>query len=651
MSLMEISFIWTIFSTTSIIIIYLYIYIISRVKWIRTWSIGWAFYLVCQVIMFNVLSTNNFSIAHIIRQIFMIMSSIFFLRGTRESFNLTEERKWNKICPFCIFWIIISAITRMPLIIQIAPIQIVIGIMFINIGITTVKCKMREDKLHFIVGWSFIIWGLHKFDYIFLYRVTKVAPWGYFFTTVLQYTIVVSIILLYFYNMKKQLENKELEYKESERRVCNMAYYDSLTELPNKVYLNSYLTEVVSKAKVENNIIAVLFLDFDKFKNINDNLGHVIGDKLLKEIAVKLKRLLGDEGFIARLGGDEFIIVFEELKDKDHAKEIAKKIITEFKYPITIEGYELFSTVSIGVSMFPFDGEDSEALIKSADIAMYRAKDSGRDNYQFFTKEMKRTLFNAFNLANSLRHAIKRDELEVQYQPKIDINTGNIIGVEALLRWNHPILGYISPIDFIPIAEETGLILPIGQWILSKACKQNKTWHEAGFENISMAVNISARQLQQPDFYEIVEEILRETRLDPHYLELEITESIAIRNITKINKVLIRFRELGVNIAMDDFGTGYSALSCLNQLTLDILKIDQSFIRNLKDNPRNEEIAAAIIKMAHSLGLKVTAEGVEEYNDLEFLKNNNCDFFQGYYFSKPVPAKDLENLLMKQEVS
>lgn len=651
MSLMEISFIWTIFSTTSIIIIYVYLYSISKVKWIKTWSIGWTFYLVCQAIMFSVLITNNFSIAYIIRQIFMIISSIFFLRGTRESFNLKEEGKWNKMCIFCLFWVIVSPIIKMPLIIQIAPIQIIIGIMFMNIGITTVKCKPREDKLHFIVGWSFIIWGLHKVDYIFLYNIAEFAPWGYFFTTILQYTIVVSIILLYFYDMKKQLEDKELEYKESEKRVYSMAYYDSLTELPNKVYLNTYLTEVVSKAKVDNNLIAVLFLDFDKFKNINDNLGHVIGDKLLKEIAVKLKALLGDKGFIARLGGDEFIIVFEELKDKDHAKEVAKKIIKEFKNPITIEGYELFSTVSIGVSMFPFDGEDSEALIKSADIAMYRAKDFGRDNYQFFTKEMKRTLFNAFNLANSLRHAIKRDELEVQYQPKIDICTGNIIGVEALLRWNHPILGYISPTDFIPIAEETGLILPIGQWILSKACKQNKAWHEAGFENISMAVNISARQLQQPDFYEVVEEILRESKLDPHYLELEITESIAISNISRINKVLIRFKELGVNIAMDDFGTGYSALSCLNQLTLDILKIDQSFIRNLKDNPRNEEIAGAIIKMAHSLGLKVTAEGVEEYNDLEFLKNNNCDFFQGYYFSKPLPAKELENLLMNQEVS
>lgn len=433
----------------------------------------------------------------------------------------------------------------------------------------------------------------------------------------------------------------------SEEKILNMAFYDNLTELPNCHLFTQYLNEAVLKAKANKTMITVFFLDFDRFKNINDALGHFVGDKLLKAISIRLTDLFGEDIIVSRLGGDEFIVFLPDIKEKSQVEVIANSIIDAFKMPIKIDDYELYTTVSIGISTYPNDGADGETLIKNADAAMYKAKEAGRDNYKFYTKDMKKVIYDTFQLANSLRGALDRNELEIHYQPKVDMKNEEVIGMEALLRWKHPILGYIPPTDFIPIAEETGHIISIGEWVLKTACRQNKLWHNKGLSKITVAVNISARQLQQNNLYEKVVEILEEVDLEPKYLELEITESIAMRNMTRANCILGKLKEMGINIAMDDFGTGYSSLSYLNQINLNTLKIDKSFIQNLDNSSANAEIAEAIIRMAHSLGLKVTAEGVETKEHIKFLKMKKCDYMQGFFFSKPLPAEDFEKLLEK----
>ncbi|MGY0374290.1 sensor domain-containing protein [Clostridium sp. JNZ J1-5] len=445
------------------------------------------------------------------------------------------------------------------------------------------------------------------------------------------------------YSMVQDITEKKL----ADEKIIRMAYHDMLTGLPNRTLCNDYLNNSLINASLNNDMVGILFLDFDRFKCINDTLGHFIGDKLLENITERLKFILDKSDFIARAGGDEFLVILPKVTDKGKIKAIAEKIVSEFRQPIIIDGYELYTTVSLGISVYPFDGTDVRTLMKNAEIAMYKAKDSGRDNYRVFTQSMKNVIYDNFYFANNLRNAIEREELVVYYQPKIDIQEGKVTGVEALIRWDHPELGLIPPAKFISIAEETGLIVPIGEWVLRRACAQNKAWQDAGYKPIKMAVNISARQLQQKDLYEKLVEILKETNLEAKYLELEITESIAIKNIDKTNDMLNNLKELGVNIAMDDFGTGYSALSYLNQISIDILKIDQSFIRNLALSEHNKEIAAFIIKMAHALELKVTAEGVETEEDINFLKRHKCDYVQGYYFSRPIPSDEFEKLFLK----
>jgi diguanylate cyclase (GGDEF)-like protein/PAS domain S-box-containing protein len=438
------------------------------------------------------------------------------------------------------------------------------------------------------------------------------------------------------------------ERKRAEGKVLQMAYYDGLTGLPNKMLFNDYLGEAIYSAKINGHMVGVLLLDFDRFKNINDTLGHLLGDKFLKTVSVRLRPLLNNNGYVARFGGDEFAILLPDLKTRESAVQIADKIINEFRAPVIVDGYELFPTVSIGISVSPHDGSDQETLIRNADIAMYRAKELGRDNYQVFTKEMKDDVFDKFSMVNNLRNAIARNELLLHYQPKVDMKSGEITGVEALIRWNHPVLGYVAPSHFIPIAEESGLIVPIGEWVLRTACAQNKKWQFEGLPKIRIAVNVSGRQLQAPEFLCTVVDILTKTELDPSYLELEITESTAIKNIEGTNLIIGKLKNLGVNIAMDDFGTGYSALSSLHRLNLDILKIDQSFIRGITKENQGKEITSAIITMAQALNLKVTAEGVETEEHMEFLRAQGCDAIQGYYISKPVPDEKIAEMLLRQ---
>jgi diguanylate cyclase (GGDEF)-like protein len=472
-----------------------------------------------------------------------------------------------------------------------------------------------------IIGYGIILWGVHKIDYI--YGSNMLTFGRCFLTTSLQTALAIGILFVFIYKkIKKSVPNKELA--------------------------NKRLSKAIQHARLKNHMIGVLVLDFDRFKNINDALGHAVGDESLRIISKRLKSLVGSSGSVIHLNGDDFIILLPEIHAKNMVEEIAKRIITDFEKPILLSKHELYTTVSVGISVFPIDGSDESTLLKNAEIAMHSAKASGRDNYQVYQNEMKNDIYDNFYLENSLRSALIRKELQIYYQPKIDLKTGKISGVEALIRWMHPVLGLISPGDFIPIAEETGLIIPIGQWVLHTACLQVKSWQANGYDRIRVAVNVSAKQLQQEDFYQTVIDVLNNIGLEPSYLELEITESIVIKNIVEVNVTLNMLRRLGVNISLDDFGTGYATLSCLHEIDLDILKIDQSFIKNMSTNLHTREITAAIIQMAHNLNIKVTAEGVEKEEHVDFLKEQKCDYIQGYYFSSPLPVGEIE-LLFKRD--
>lgn len=440
------------------------------------------------------------------------------------------------------------------------------------------------------------------------------------------------------------------ERKQAEEAIWNQAHYDALTELPNRCYFKSLLDSSLKQAQIEQHKCAVLFLDLDQFKLINDSLGHNVGDQLLKLVANRIASLCM-EGTLGRLGGDEFVILLSELKQPEEASLIAEKIIHAFAMPFYIEENEVFITPTLGISIFPDDGEDQETLLKQADTAMYYAKELGRNNYQFFTRKLDDKIQEKLALGNHLRRALEREELSLHYQPQVDIRTGRIKGLEVLLRWNSSIQGSVSPAVFIPIAEETGLIVPIGAWVLRCACDQNLKWQEMGYPPQSISVNISARQFREPMFIESIAEVLKETGLDPQWLEIEITESIAMENVESSIKQLKRLKELGVTIAIDDFGTGYSSLNYLRKLPIDTLKIDQSFVQDIGRDENGEAIVIAIIQLAHNLHLTVIAEGVETEGQLDFLKYKNCDEIQGYFYSKPRPPVEIEQYLKREKVS
>lgn len=433
--------------------------------------------------------------------------------------------------------------------------------------------------------------------------------------------------------------------KKAEEQVHYMAYHDDLTDLANRKLFLEKLLLAVREAKQNGSEFAVMFLDLDRFKVINDIFGHSAGDQLLKVIANRLSCAVTKEATIARLGGDEFTILLPDIEGEKHAERIANNILDVISQPVEIVGRELTISVSIGICTYPKGSRDVEGLMKNADTAMYRAKDTGRNNYQFYTTEMDEQAYERLAMEQDLRKAIERNELLLYYQPQADLITGKIVGIEALLRWKHPVHGMVSPAQFIPLAEETQLIIPIGEWVLRTACKQNKLWQESGFPKLRVAVNLSASQFQHGNLISMVSEVLQETGLEPHYLELEITESIAMQHVDHVIETLKRLSQLGIEISIDDFGTGYSSLNYLKLFPIHRLKIDQSFVHDITTDPLDAAIADSIIAMAHSLGLKVIAEGVETAEQLKHLRQKQCDEMQGYYFSRPLSVEGLQEIL------
>jgi diguanylate cyclase (GGDEF)-like protein len=437
-----------------------------------------------------------------------------------------------------------------------------------------------------------------------------------------------------------------IERKRYQEELEHQANYDALTGLPNRSLLHDRLKQAVF-AQRDIHPVAVVFIDLDHFKFINDSLGHSLGDKLLATVAERLQSIVRDGDTVARLGGDEFVLILNDQTKGDVIFRAMHRILKKVAEPMTIGDQELCVTCSAGVSVYPQDGPDVESLLKNADVAMYRAKERGRNNFQFYTSEMNARANERLTLEHNLRRALERNELLLHYQPKIDAATGTIVGAEALVRWGHPEWGLVAPDRFIPIAEETGLIMPIGEWVLRTACRQNRAWHDAGLPCGAMSVNLSARQFRQETLVRTVGRILSETGLAAQYLEMELTESVVMHNAEAAIMILRGLKSLGVRLSVDDFGAGYSSLNYLRRLPIDTLKIDQSFVHDIADRTAGDGgiLAQAIISLGHSLNLKVIAEGVETQAQLTFLRTHRCDEVQGYFFSKPLPPDEYARML------
>lgn len=448
--------------------------------------------------------------------------------------------------------------------------------------------------------------------------------------------------------LRKRRQMELVKVKQVAETTRHQLYHDTLTGLPNRVLFEDRLTLELAHAQRDKQGLAVMFLDLDHFKLINDTLGHWVGDQLLQDVADRLKNALRGADTVARMGGDEFALLITQVTHAENVVKVVQKIFHALNPPFNFGDHEFHITTSIGITLYPNDGKDTQTLLKNADTALYRAKEQGRNIYQFYTPAMNTKTLERLALENNLRRALERKELIVYYQPRVKINTGQIVGMEALVRWQHPEQGLISPVKFIPLAEETGLIIPLGEWVLQTACAQTKAWQEAGLPPLRVGVNLSARQFQQPNLVERVAQVLKKTGLHPQYLELEITESAAMQNAEYTLLMLYHFKEMGIHISIDDFGTGYSSLSYLKKFPFHTLKLDQSFIRDLTTDPNDAMIAKIIITLAHGLKLEVVAEGVETQEQLDFLKRLQGDEVQGYLFSKPLPAEEFEQLLRQE---
>ncbi|MFT3803904.1 MAG: EAL domain-containing protein [Burkholderiaceae bacterium] len=439
------------------------------------------------------------------------------------------------------------------------------------------------------------------------------------------------------------------ERKHAEQRIRYLATHDGLTELPNRNLIQDRIQQVITRARRIDRVIALLFLDLDRFKVINDGYGHPFGDAVLKAVAERLVSLVRETDTVARQGGDEFLILLTDLHRSSDAYFVAQKIIDNLGRPLIVQGREVHVTGSIGVAVFPQDGESADALIGNADVAMYRAKNLGRNTYQFFTREMSEETQRRVNLETGLHDAVAMGQFQLVYQPMVNLASGRITGCEALLRWHHPELGTVPPSHFIPIAEDSGQIVPIGDWVLRTACAQARIWRDAGLPPTPVAVNLSARQFLQQDVVSWVTDTLRDTGLPPELLELELTESLIAQDVEKVIATFRRLRDVGVKLSIDDFGTGYSSLGYLKRLPADTLKIDQSFVRDMLTDPEDATIVRAVISLAHNLEFKVIAEGVETEQHCRFLRQNHCDEIQGYCFSEPVPAEEFEAMLRRSK--
>ncbi len=447
--------------------------------------------------------------------------------------------------------------------------------------------------------------------------------------------------------VEKRRYKDELENLLQERtaQVDRLAYYDTLTSLPNRTLFEDRLTQAVALAQRANRRVAVLFIALDQLKKVNDTLGHLAGDQLMQQVAARLRGCVTESYTVARFGGDQFVLMLPGIEQTKDAVDVIASIQEALNPSFKLDRQELFATASVGVSFFPDDGNETSSLVKNAGAALYRAKKSGGNEYRFYTADMHAKASKRFELETSLRRAIDNQEFLLHYQPRVAIDSLQIVGLEALVRWQHPQMGLVPPGDFIPLAEETGLILPIGEWVLREACRQNREWQDKGFARMRIGVNISARQFQQQQLSETVMRILEEAELGPEFLELELTESSIMSHPEATIDVLTKLQTKGVAISVDDFGTGFSSLSYLKRLPIDSLKVDQSFVRELATDPDDAALVMAIVSLGHTLRLRVVAEGVETQEQLRFLRLLRCDEIQGYLISKPLPVTGIEQLL------